>query len=109
MSNRVMSSTVRNVHDRIVEGADIATPLRESGIFPPVVGYMIAVGEESGQLEDVLNTLAEAYEEEVDMEAQKLTSILEPIMIIILSVLLPSVVISIIFPLLKLTSAVKGA
>ncbi|MGE4159854.1 MAG: type II secretion system F family protein [Planctomycetota bacterium] len=109
VGNVWLSDIVDVVRTKVMEGADIATPIKQSGLFPATVGYMIAVGEESGQLESMLKTITEAYEEEVDMEAQKLTSLLEPIMIIILAVLVSSVVISIILPLLKLTSAVKGA
>jgi general secretion pathway protein F len=102
VGNRVMADTVARLHDRIVEGADIATPLRESRIFPPVVSYMIAVGERSGQLEDILNTLSGAYEEEVEVATQKLLSVLEPIMIIGMALVVGYIVISIVLPIMDM-------
>jgi len=107
LSNRVLSDTVNRVHDRIVEGADISTPLKESGIFPPVVGYMIAVGEESGQLESILNTLSEAYEEEVEVSTQKLLSVLEPIMIVVMALVVGYIVLAILLPILNMVDTMK--
>ena len=63
------------LHDRIIEGADIATPLKNSGVFPPVVGYMISIGEQSGQLEDILDKVAEAYDEEIDVTTTSMTAV----------------------------------
>lgn len=105
MTNRIMSDTVARVHDRIVEGADISTPLRESGIFPPVVSYMIAVGERSGQLEDILNTLSGAYEEEVEVSTQKLLSVLEPVMIVLMALVVGYIVVSIVLPIFDMVGS----
>lgn len=102
VGNRVMADTVARLHDRIVEGADISTPLRESGIFPPVVSYMIAVGERTGQLEDILNTLSGAYEEEVEVSTQKLLSVLEPLMIIGMALVVGYIVVSIVLPIMDM-------
>ncbi len=102
LSNRVLSDTVNRVHDRIVEGADIATPLKESGIFPPVVGYMIAVGEESGQLEGILNTLAESYEEEVEVSTQKFLSVLEPVLIVAMALVVGYIVLAMLLPIMDM-------
>ncbi len=102
VGNRVMADTVTRLHDRIVEGADISTPLRESGIFPPVVSYMIAVGERSGQLEEILNTLSEAYEEEVEVSTQKFLSVLEPLMIIGMALVVGYIVVSIVLPIMDM-------
>jgi type II secretory pathway component PulF len=86
---------------RIVEGADIATPIKRSKVFPPMVGYMIAVGEQSGQLEDVLDRLAETYEEELDLAIQKLTASIEPIIIILLAVVVGFIISAVLLPLLQ--------
>ena len=98
VDNALLAETLEMVRQKIAEGADIATPLKNSKVFPPVVGYMIGVGEESGRLEELLKKTAEAYDEEVDVAAQKMTALLEPLMIvrmagvggfIVLSILLP--------------------
>ena len=62
-----MPGVISQVAERILEGADIATPLRKSKMFPPMVGYMIAVGEQSGELENILDRISETYEEEIDL------------------------------------------
>jgi general secretion pathway protein F len=107
VDNRVMFEVIETLHNRILEGADISTPLKKSGIFPPVVGYMIAVGEQTGKLEDMLDRIATSYDEEVDLATMKMTSLIEPIMIVVLSVLVGFIVMSIIWPILE-ASNIKG-
>ena len=107
LENRVLKNVVQDVHDRILEGADIATPLKRSGIFPPVVGYMVSIGEQSGQLEEILDRIAEAYDEEIDLTVQKLTSLIEPVLIIALAFGVGFVVISILLPILQIGQSVS--
>ncbi len=102
LNNRVLSNVLAEVRERIVEGADIATPLKRSGAFPPLVGYMIAVGEQSGQLEGMLDKVASAYDEEIEVATQKLTSLIEPILIVLLAVVVGFIVLSIIWPILQI-------
>ncbi len=102
--NRVVAATVGDIHESIVEGTDIATPLKKSGVFPPMVGYMIATGEQSGQLEEILEKVAESYDEEIDVTTQKLTSLLEPVIIVVLAAVVGFIVISIVLPLLQMSS-----
>ncbi len=109
VQNAVLSRTVGEVHDAIVEGSDIATPLQESGVFPPMVGYMIATGEQSGQLEELLETVSGAYDEEIDMSISKLISILEPVIIIVLAGVVLFVVAAIMIPLIQMGSLTRGA
>lgn len=103
IGNVWLADIINVVREKVTEGADIATPIKQSGLFPPTVGYMIAVGEESGQLEDMLVTISEAYEEEVETEAGRLTSMLEPLMIVGLALVVASVVYAILDPMMKLT------
>jgi type II secretory pathway component PulF len=84
VDNELLANTLEMVRQKIAEGADIATPLKQSKVFPPIVGYMIGVGEESGRLEELLKKTAEAYDEEIEIAAQKLTALLEPFMIVIM-------------------------
>lgn len=102
ISNAVLQRVLDDLHRAILEGADIATPLKRSGVFPPAVGYMIAVGEQSGELEDVLDSISEAYDTEVDIATQRMTALIEPIMILALAGLVAFIVMAIILPMLEL-------
>jgi general secretion pathway protein F len=104
VDNELMADTLDKIRTKIAEGADIATPLKQSKVFPPVVGYMIGVGEESGRLEELLKKTAQAYDEEVEVAAQKLTSMLEPLMIVIMAFMVGFIVLSILLPILQLSN-----
>lgn len=106
LDNRVLKRVVQEVHDRILEGADIATPLKKSGIFPPVVGYMVSIGEQSGQLEEILDRISEAYDDEIELTVQKLTSLIEPILILFLAMAVGFVVIAVLLPILQIGQTV---
>ena len=103
VGNSVVTKVLETVHKRILEGTDISTPLKKSGIFPPAVGYMIAVGEQSGELEDILETIADSYDEEIDIATQKMTSLLEPALILVMASVVAFIVISIVLPMLQLS------
>lgn len=102
LSNKVLTNALEKVHSHILEGADIATPIRLSGVFPPVVSYMVAVGEQAGNLEDVLDQVAQTYDEEVELATQKLTSVFEPLIIVVLAMVVGGIIIAVILPLLQL-------
>jgi general secretion pathway protein F len=104
VGNRVLADATDHIRVRILEGTDVATPLKATGAFPPVVGYMVAVGEASGQLEQMLDRVADAYDEEIDVTTERVTTILEPIMIVFLAVVVGYIVYSIVLPILKLGS-----
>ena len=104
VQNALIAKTIGDVHDAILEGSDIATPLQKSGAFPPMVGYMIATGEQSGQLDELLESVAESYDEEIDMATQRLTSVLEPVIIIGLAGVVLFVVAAIVIPLMQMGS-----
>ncbi len=102
VDNRVLTNALTNVHDHVLEGADIATPMKRSGVFPPMVCYMIGVGEQAGNLEEMLERVAETYDEEVDLATQKLTSVIEPLIIVVLASIVAGIVVAIVLPLLEL-------
>ncbi len=102
VNNAVIANVLDDVHNRIMEGADISTPLKNSKIFPPTVGYMVAVGEQSGRLEEILQKLATTYDEEIDIAVTRMTSVLEPILILGMAVVVAFIVISILLPMLQL-------
>lgn len=105
LDNRVLQNALQEVHDRVVEGTDIATPMKMSGAFPPTVSYMVGVGEQAGNLEEMLERIATTYDEEVDLATQKLMSVVEPIIIVFLAVIVACIVIAIVMPLLQLQKA----
>ncbi|MED5330025.1 MAG: type II secretion system F family protein [Planctomycetota bacterium] len=93
---------VDDLHKAIMEGADISAPLKRSKIFPPMVGYMIAIGEQSGELEDALDRLSESYEDEVELATDRMTALLEPLLILVMAAMVGFIVISIVLPMMEL-------
>jgi general secretion pathway protein F len=105
LDNKVLQNALATVHDRVLEGTDIATPMKATGVFPPTISYMVGVGEQAGNLEEMLERIAATYDEEVDLATQKLTSVIEPIIIVILAAIVAGIVIAIVMPLLQLQRA----
>lgn len=101
VDNKLLGKVLVEVRERIIEGTDIATPIKRSRVFPPVVGDMIAVGEESGQLEELLERIAEAYDEEVDITSQKVTAMIEPLIIIVMAAIVGFIVLAVVLPLVQ--------
>jgi general secretion pathway protein F len=106
VGNTVYTETIRGVRENIKEGASIAGPLRESGVFPPLVTRMIAVGEQTGELEEMLIKIADAYDLQVETSVSTLTSLLEPIMIVVMGVVVGFIVFAILLPIFDLTSTI---
>jgi len=101
VGNRVISDATDMIRTRILEGTDIATPLKQSGVFPSVVGYMVAIGEQSGQLEEMLDRIADSYDEEIEVVTERVTTLLEPLMIVALAVVVGFIVWAIVLPILQ--------
>jgi type IV pilus assembly protein PilC len=106
--NVVLSNAIQKVHDSVKEGESIVSPLEKSGIFPPMVVSMIDVGEETGQLPEMLLKVADVYDDEVDNTVAGLTSLLEPIMIVFLAVVVGTIVIALFLPLISIISGLQG-
>ena len=103
--NRTIETAILSARASIREGETIAEPLGRSGIFPPMVIQMIAVGESTGALDSMLSKIAEFYEEEVDVAVANLTSLLEPLLMIFLGVVIGGVVIAMYLPIFNMASA----
>jgi len=103
--NVIVADAVTKVHDAVKEGESIVQPLEASGVFPPMVISMVDVGEETGQLPEMLLKIAEVYDDEVDNAVEGLTSLLEPIMIVILALIVGTIVIALFMPLIEI---IKG-
>jgi len=106
VNNTVYETAIESAREAVVEGASLSHPLRQSGIFPPILIHMITSGEQSGQLEEMLSKVADFYEEEVETLTSTLTSLLEPALILGMAVVVAFVVISILLPLLEMNQIV---
>jgi len=107
--NEVISKAVGNVHDSIREGESIAGPLRDTKVFLPMVISMIEVGEETGQLPEMLMKVADVYDGDVDTAVASITSIIEPILIVTLAFIVGFIVIALFLPLISLIQGMSGA
>jgi type IV pilus assembly protein PilC len=105
--NMVIARAISQVHDSVKEGESITLPLETSGAFPPMVISMIDVGEETGQLPEMLLKIAEVYDDEVDNSVAALTSLLEPIMIVLLALIVGTIVIALFMPLVSIISGLQ--
>lgn len=107
--NEVVAEAVGSVHDAIKEGESMALPLGQSKVFPPMVVSMIDVGEETGALPEMLMRVADNYEEEVDNAVAGLTSLIEPIMIVLLALVVGTIVIALFLPLITIIEKLGGS
>ena len=105
--NSIIEDTTADVRERVQQGATIAQPLIEAPIFPPMVGHMIRVGEESGELEKMLSKVADFYEDEVDAAIQSLTSIIEPLLMIMVGFIVGVIVIAMYLPMFKILTLIQ--
>lgn len=100
--NKVVENAMEEVYVSVRKGGTIAGPLEKEPVFPTMVSHMISVGEESGQLEDMLGKIADFYEAEVDAKIKALTSLIEPVMIVFVGVMVGFIVISMYLPIFSL-------
>ena len=107
VNNLVIGETIERVAKDVEEGQSLAAPLAASGLFPPMVTEMIAVGEQSGSLEKMLNRIAVSYETEVQSDIMVMTSLLEPLMILMMGLLVGFIVFSILLPIFEMNQLIK--
>ncbi len=108
VGNVRLAEVIEQARDAIREGESIAAPLKRSGEFPPLVHHMVAVGERSGALEEMLANVASAYEDQVDTTVTALTSLLEPIMIVAMGGVVGFIVFSVLMPILQINTLAGG-
>jgi type IV pilus assembly protein PilC len=106
--NVIIESGIRLVRQRISEGKNMAEPLMEAKVFPDMVVQMIAVGEQTGALDQMLNKIADFYEEETDIAVASLTSMLEPIMMVGIGGMVGVVLVSMYLPIFSLAGNIKA-
>jgi type IV pilus assembly protein PilC len=100
--NKVIEEAVLKARESIREGERISDPLKKSGVFPPMVVQMISVGEETGNLDAMLNKVADFYDQEVDVAVKGLTSMIEPVVIVIMGIIIGGIVIAMFIPMFEL-------
>lgn len=107
MNNRILEQAVEEARQNIREGETIAEPLKRSGEFPPLVTHMIAVGEKSGEMEEMLRRIGQIYDGEVDRVITRFTSLLEPVMIVVMGVIVLFIVVAILLPIFEMGQMVR--
>ena len=100
--NERVSAAIESIHDNVKEGESMVAPMEASLIFPPMVVSMVQVGEETGQLPDMLTKVADVFEDEVDTAVAGLTSLLEPVMIVMLALIVGTIVVALFLPLITI-------
>lgn len=105
--NTVVAQAVQDVHDSVKEGETIVAPLEASRVFPPMVISMVDVGEKTGDMPQMLEKIADTYDEEVDRAVESMTSLIEPVMIVFLAVIVGSIVIAMFLPLIKMIESIS--
>ncbi|MBW2475590.1 MAG: type II secretion system F family protein [Deltaproteobacteria bacterium] len=106
--NKIVENAIYKVAQSISEGKTIAEPLEKSGVFPPMVCQMIAVGEQSGSIDIMLNKIADFYDDEVDDAVGNLTAMMEPLLMLFLGTTVGGLVIAMYLPIFQLAGAVGG-
>ena len=106
--NRVVELAVMNTRESISQGNTIAEPLKACGVFPPMVTSMISVGEQTGALDEMLDKIANFYDDEVDSAVDALTAIIEPVMIVVMGTIVGGMLIAMYLPMFKLVTVVGG-
>jgi general secretion pathway protein F len=109
VGNVRLAEVIEQARVSIQEGQTIAAPLKRSGEFPPLVHHMVAVGEKTGSLEEMLGNVADAYEDQVETTVAALTSLLEPFMIVAMGMVVAFIVFSILMPILQINSLAGGS
>jgi general secretion pathway protein F len=107
VNNVIIGEAISKARKDVEEGKGLSGPLMQSGLFPPLVTEMIAVGEQSGTLEKMLNRIATAYETEAQANITAMTSLLEPIIILIMGVMVAFIVFSILLPIFEMSQLVR--
>jgi type IV pilus assembly protein PilC len=97
-----LGAAIQHVHDRVKEGTSVARPLEDTRAFPPLVGSMVEVGEQTGQLAEMLGKVADIYEEEVDAAVAGLSSLIEPMLILFLALVVGTIVIALFLPIIRI-------
>ena len=109
MSNIWYKEALLDARDQIMMGVPLSQPLETCGLFPPMVYHMTRIGEESGNTEDMLNKLADYYDEEVEMAVQSLMAVMEPAIIVVMALVVGVMIFSVLTPMMDMYNAIDAA
>ena len=101
--NALMKRAIEQARERILAGADVATPLRDSGVIDPSIAHMVTVGEKSGELENMLKNISDGLEENTDIVIERLSAAVEPVVIVFIAVIVGIIALAIMLPILKIS------
>ena len=101
--NTLMKRAIEQARERLLAGADVATPLRESGVIDPSIAHMVTVGEKSGELENMLKNISDGLEENTDIVIERLSAAVEPVVIVFIAVIVGIIALAIMLPILKIS------
>jgi len=107
VGNTVLANAIQKARENVREGESIADPLKRSGLFPPVVVQMVAVGEKSGELEKMLLKISDSFDRTVETRITGLMALLEPVIILVMGLIIGFIVIAIMLPMLEMSSGVQ--
>lgn len=105
MQNRLFRDAVKEAKEEVIKGVPLSQPLEDSGLFPPMMYHMVRIGEEAGNTEEMLNKLADYYDEEVEMAVQSLMAAMEPMIIIVLAAVVGVLIGAVMAPMLTMYQA----
>ena len=107
VGNKVVEEGILNSKEEIRKGVNLSAPIKDMGIFPPMVISMLKIGEESGALDEILEKTADFYDEELEASLKKLTTLLEPIMIVFMAIIIGAIVIAMVLPMFDMINTIK--
>lgn len=107
VGNKVIANGILKARDEVAKGIELSTPIRNLGLFPPMIDSMIKIGEESGTLDSVLEKTANFYDDEVETAIRKLTSMLEPVIIVVMGAIVGFIILSIALPMFDMLQTVQ--
>ena len=102
IENRIIRKTLKDCREQVMQGIPLSDPLEESGIFPPMVYHMLRIGEETGTTEQMLDKVAEFYEQEVEVATKNLTTAMEPAIIVVLAGIVGVIMGAVMMPMLSI-------
>ena len=108
VENEVIGRVIRDSHDSLERGQSIADPMKKHWAFPPLITQMISIGEKTGALDAMLGKVADFYEKEVEASTDRLKSLIEPLMIVLLAGIVGTIVISIMVPMFEIFNQVDN-
>ena len=106
MSNAVVKQALKDATEEVSRGIPLSKPLADSSVFPPMVYHLIEIGEETGNMEDMLDKIAAYYDDEVEMTTQALLAAMEPLIIIVMAVIVVPIVLAIMMPMYSLYDSI---